>query len=110
MIRYGFSRRQAEPILAIFLEWVVSEGGGPSYNAYRIEKAWKEVSGTQEHTVRTFFKDGILYVTLDSSVLRSHLSHLTDSLQGALNAALDRDERFLKGYSFSRKVDKIVLK
>lgn len=110
MTRYGFSRRSAEPFLAVFLEWVVSSGGGPSYNAYRIEKAWKEVSGSQGHTVRTFFKDGVLYVSLDSSVLRSRLSHLTDAMLGELNAALDRDERFIKGYSFSRKVDKIVLK
>ena len=110
MIRYGFARREAEPFLAVFQEWVVENGGGPSYNAYRIEEAWKAVSGTQEHTTRTFFKDGILYVALDSSVLRSHLSRLTDSMRVALNTALDRDERFIKGYSFSRKVDKIVLK
>ena len=108
--RYGFSRTNPEPFQALFLEWVVSMGYGPSYNSYRIEKAWKKVSGSESQTVRTFFRDGILYVTLNSSALRSHLSLSVENLRTRLNRELDEDGRFIKGYAFSRKVDKIVLK
>ena len=43
-------------------------------NTHRIFAAWDEASGAAQYTLKRFFRDGKLYITLNSSVVRNHLS------------------------------------
>ena len=49
-------------------------------NTQRIFAAWDAASGAGRYTVRRFFRDGKLYITVDSSVVRSQLSFHRDVL------------------------------
>ena len=42
-------------------------------NTHRIFAAWDEASGAAGYTLKRFFRDGKLYITLNSSVVRNHL-------------------------------------
>ena len=51
-------------------------------NTQRIFAAWDAASGAGRYTVRRFFRDGKLYITVDSSVVRSQLSFQRDARVG----------------------------
>lgn len=104
------SRKEPVALGLLMKYWIISEGLGPSYNSYRIRKAWGQVSGMEKYTGHTFFKDGLLYVYLTSSVARQSLKARLKSLNARLNEALQEDEKFIKGYKFSRYVDQIILR
>ncbi len=91
-------------------EWLVSEGLGPAYNAQIIARIWNEVSGMERYTGHVWFKDGTLYVTLTSSVVRSRLSTMGTQLAARINEALFQNEMFIRGKAFTRYVNQIVLK
>jgi len=61
-----------------------------------IFKAWDEVSCASRYTSNRYFRDGILYITLNSSVVRNALSFQTEAMAEAINARLDKDELFVR--------------
>ena len=65
-------------------------------NTQRIFSAWDEASGAGPCTLKKFFRDGILYITLNSSVIRSQLSFQKDAILEKINAILASDELFTK--------------
>lgn len=67
------------------------------HNTQRIFYAWDVVSGAAPFTLKRFFRDGKLFVTLSSSAVRSQLSFQKDVLLEKINAALETDEMFIKG-------------
>ena len=107
---HRMARKYPIPVRQAIQEWLVSEGLGPAYNAHIIARVWNEVSGMEPYTGRVWFKDGTLFVTLTSSVVRSRLSLMTGELAGRINEALFQDEMFIRGKAFTRYVNQIVLK
>ena len=103
-------KKSAEGMENIMLRYVKAMGISFSHNSRRIYMAWDEASGAAEHTIKRFFKDGTLTVTLDSSVLRSVLLLQTDLLVAKINQILDGDELFIKDDPRLRIVEKLVLK
>ena len=103
-------RKYPIPVRQAIQEWLVTEGLGPAYNAQRIVKAWNEVSGMERYTGNVWFKDGILHVTLTSSVVRSRLSLMCPQLAERINEALFQNEMFIRGKAFTRYVNHIILK
>ncbi len=103
-------RKYPVPIRQAIQEWLVAEGLGPAYNAQLICRRWGEISGMDRYTSRVWFNGGTLYVTLNSSVARSRLSLMTGPLTDRLNDALRQDEMFIRGKTFTRYVNQIVLR
>ncbi len=94
-----------------FLEWVISEGMGVSYNTHRINMAWDACSGLAKWTSSKFFKDGILYINLNcSSVVKTHARMQSDNMVQQLNIHLQSDDLFIKNRSFTKYIDKIVIR
>ena len=83
---------------------------GPALNRRRIYAAWDSVTGAGPHTIRKSFKDGKLYITLSSSVMRSILYMQRDLYAARINAALKQDELFTQGDEKVGSVKEIILK
>ena len=67
-------RKTALPVLDIVKEWMRDSPLREGLTQRLVCDAWDEVSGASSRTVRLFFRGGILYVTLNSSVARASLS------------------------------------
>lgn len=79
------------------------------YNTHLIFSAWDEVSGAAGYTTNRYFRDGILYITTNSSVARMQLQTRADLLVKKINESLEKNEMFIKddpnvGYVKSIKV------
>ena len=103
-------RKTAEGMESVMLRYIKAMGISASHNTRRIVAAWDEASGAEANTIKTFFKDGTLSVTLNSSVVRSVLLMQTDLLIAKINGILDEDELFIKDDPRLRKVEKLILK
>ena len=79
-------------------------------NTQCIFEAWDSVSGVSQYTTRKFFRDGILYITLSSSVARARLSSSLDQVMRKVNDKALSDPLFVKDAPRCRRVTKIVLK
>lgn len=79
-------------------------------NTQRVYKAWDDVSGAAAYTLSKYFKDGVLYVTVGSSVARNNLYFQKESLARAINDRLMQDSLFDKESPDARLVRSIVLK
>lgn len=79
-------------------------------NARIIFSAWDEVSGAAEYTNSRFFRDGILYIGLKSSVVRNDLYYRSDSIIKAINDRIAADPLFIKDDPNCHAVVKLVLK
>ena len=79
-------------------------------NTQRIFAAWDAASGAGRYTVRRFFRDGRLYITVDSSVVRSQLSFQRDVLIEKINALLAQDELFTQDDARVGTVKELILK
>lgn len=103
-------RKTAEGMDSVMLRYVKAMGISASHNSHRIFHAWDEASGAAANTIRRFFKDGTLTITLNSSVVRSVLLLQSDLLVAKINSILDEDELFIKDNPKLKKVEKLVLK
>lgn len=79
-------------------------------NIRRIYAAWDQASGVPAYTIRRYFKDGTLYVTLKSSVVRNQLSFQKKALLDAINTLLSEDELFIKNDPQVSCVTELILK
>jgi len=66
----------------------------PQINRMKIFEAWNEASGAANYTSKLFFRDGILYVTVSSSVVRSQLSFQIPGVLEKMNSILSSDSLF----------------
>lgn len=79
-------------------------------NSQRIFAAWDAASGAGPYTLRRFFRDGTLYITVDSSVVRNQLWFQRDALVERINALLSEDELFTPDPRGNAPVRQLVLK
>ncbi len=79
-------------------------------NTQRIFAAWDACSGAAPFTLRRFFRDGKLYITLDSSVTRSQLYFQKDILIEKMNAFLSQDELFTEDNHTVSYIKDLILK
>ena len=88
------ARKQAVSLAEAIQEYLKASRLTSGLNTQRIFAAWDAASGAGRYTVRRFFRDGRLYITVDSSVVRSQLSFQREALLGKVNALLAQDELF----------------
>lgn len=83
---------------------------GASHNTQRIFEAWDTASGASRYTVKRFFRDGKLYITVDSSVVRSQLSFQKDAILEKINSLLEQDPLFIRDDRTVSFVKELILK
>lgn len=79
-------------------------------NTQLIFKAWDQASGASGYTIGRFFRDGKLYITLNSSVVRNQLSFQLPTLLQKVNLILQQDSLFVKDDPRVSYVKEIILK
>lgn len=84
-------------------------GLAPELDRRRIYAAWDDASGAGPYTIKRYFKDGRLYVTVNSSVLRSQLYFQKAALLEKINSLLRKDELFSGGDGF-KHVKELIIK
>ena len=104
------SRKSAVPLGELIQEYLKASRLGSGHNTQRIFAAWDAASGAGRYTVRRYFRDGKLYITVDSSVVRSQLSFQRDVLLEKINALLAQDELFTCDDPRSGCVKELILK
>jgi len=106
----GVPRKEAlgmEQIVPLFAR---SMGLSAGLNTRRVFSAWDEVSGVKDFTLRKFYRDGKLYVTLSSSMVRTHVELQKDAILLAVNSFLEKDTLFDKSCTKVGLVKEIILK
>lgn len=83
-------RQQTESIGDIYKAIMEHTWLGPAMQRIEVFRAWEEVVGQRgaRATSNKFFKDGILYITLSSSALRSHLYYALGSIRSQINVSV----------------------
>lgn len=76
-------------VLSLF---VVMNHLGPGLYRKAVFQAWDEASGASKYTSNRFLKDGVLYITLSSSVVRSQLMFQKDFILLKINDMLRKSE------------------
>lgn len=79
-------------------------------NTRRIFEAWDQASGASRYTLRRYFRDGKLYVTLSSSMVRNQLGFQKEALKDRINEILRGDELFVKDDPLVNHVEELILK
>ena len=104
------ARTSADPLSAIIREYLRASHLTAGLNTRRIFAAWDAVSGAGPYTVRRFFRDGRLYITVSSSVVCSQLSFQRAALLEKINARLAEDELFTREGGDTPVVKELILK
>lgn len=104
------ARKTAVSLSEAIQEYLKAAKLSSGLNTQRIFAAWDAASGAGRYTVRRFFRDGKLYITVDSSVVRSQLSFQRDVLIEKINALLAQDELFIQDDARVGIVKELILK
>ena len=79
-------------------------------NTQRVFDAWDKASGLEQYTLRRYFRNGTLYVTISSSMVRSQLLFQKDALVARINEILSEDPLFTSDDPRVGYVKDLVLK
>ncbi|MBR5699693.1 MAG: DUF721 domain-containing protein [Bacteroidales bacterium] len=110
MAQVRLSRKNAISLEEAMNEFIREMKLSSGLNTRRVFAAWDAVSGASAHTLKQFFRDGTLYVTLSSAVWRRELSLRKASLIAGINDFLAKDSLFVKDDPKVGEVKEIVLK
>lgn len=106
----GARRQQAlgmDKLMRLFLR---SNNLTARLNTQRVFDAWDEVSGVRDYTLNKFYRDGKLFVTVSSSMVRSHLEFQKPSIVEAINDFLRKDSLFDSEYSLVGFVEELIIR
>lgn len=103
-------RKEAQTVGDALKEFLKAYHLTPGLNTQRIFSAWDDASGASSFTIKRFFRDGKLYITLNSSVVRSQLSFQKKELITKINAILENDALFSKDEPKVGYVNELILK
>lgn len=85
-------KKEKSRILALIIdEYIKEQGLQDGLQRIRIFKTWDLVVGERvaKMTLDKFFKDGVLYCTIGSSMIRSQLSFRKDDIRVQINKMLN---------------------
>lgn len=91
---YKINRRDAEPMEDLMKLFLKRTGLAFGMNCQLVFNAWDKVSGAGRYTSRKFYKDGVLWCTISSSVVRNQLYFQKDAILLELNKALKEEKLF----------------
>ena len=79
-------------------------------NRQRAAEAWNVVSGASRYTADMLFRNGMLYCTISSSVVRNQLYFQRDVLVRKMNEYLDNDELLVRDAKAGPVVRELILR
>lgn len=103
------ARKNALPLVEVFKQMLAESGASATHNTNLIFSAWDTVSGAGAYTIKRFFRDGKLYITLSSSVICSQLAMQKDVLVAKINSSLAGNELYI-GQAVDGPVKQLILK
>lgn len=103
-------RKEAVGMDQLVQQYIRSMKLAVGLNTQRIFAAWDACSGAGPFTLRRFFREGTLYITLGSSVIRNQLYFQREELIEKMNAYLSNDELFTKDNRTVGFIQRLVLK
>ncbi len=103
------ARKNALPLVEVFKQMLAESGASATHNTNLIFSAWDTVSGAGAYTIKRFFRDGKLYITLSSSVICSQLAMQKDMLVAKINSSLAGNELYI-GQAVDGPVKQLILK
>lgn len=103
-------RKQAQSIKEAFHEYLKAYKLTTGLNTQRVFSAWDQASGAANYTARRYYRDGVLYITVNSSVIRSQLNIQRQFLLDKINAILKSDELFTEDDKFAGYVKELRIK
>ena len=110
METYRIHRKQALDMEEVIDQYIRSMKLAAGLNTQRVFAAWDEVSGAASATLRRYYRDGVLRVSLASSVLRFELGLQKAQMIERMNARLLQDDLFVKDDPKVGLVKDIILK
>ncbi len=103
-------RKEAVSMDEVVKQYIRSMKIAAGLNTQRIFAAWDACSGAGEFTLKRFFRDGKLYITLGSSVIRSQLYFQKDILIEKMNRFLSHDSLFTEDNHAVGYIKELILK
>ena len=103
-------RKQALSMEELVQQYIKSMKLAAGLNTQRIFEAWDACSGAGPFTLKRFFRDGKLYITLNSSVIRNQLSFQKEALVEKMNAWLADDKLFTADNRTVNFIRELILK
>lgn len=103
-------RKTAQPVGDALRAYLKAYHLTPGLNTQRVFAAWDQASGAAAYTIRRWYLDGILYITLNSSVIRGQLNIQRQFLLEKINAILAGDELFSQDEPLAGYVKELRLK
>lgn len=103
-------RKNAQSMSEIIHETLRSMKVDYTMNNMLIFKAWDQASGAGDYTVRKFFRDGKLYITVSSSVIRSQLNLQKEAYLEKINKLISEDILFYPGENGCNYVKELIIK
>ena len=103
-------RKEAVSMDQLVHQYIKSMKLAAGLNTQRIFAAWDACSGAGPFTLRRFFRDGKLYITLNSSVLRSQLFFQKTELVEKMNRFLSQDSLFTDDNRTVGYIRELILK
>ena len=91
-------------------EYIKSMKLAAGLNTQRVFAAWDACSGAGPFTLKRYFRDGKLYITLNSSVIRNQLSFQKQELVEKMNSFLSQDTLFTQDNRTVGFIRELVLK
>lgn len=103
-------RKEAVGMDQIVSEYIKSMKIAAGLNTQRVFAAWDACSGAGPFTLRRFYRGGKLYITLNSSVMRSQLFLQKQQLIEKMNAFLQQDSLFTQDNRTVGFIQELILK
>ena len=103
-------RKEAVSMDQLVHQYIKSMKLAAGLNTQRIFAAWDACSGAGPFTLRRFFRDGKLYITLSSSVLRNQLFFQKTELVEKMNRFLSQDSLFTDDNRTVGYIRELILK
>lgn len=104
------SRKEPASMEEVIHEYVRKMKIEAGLNEQLVYDAWDAVSGVAEYTVSKYLRNGVLYCSMSSSVVRSRIFPKRDDLLKKVNDYLREDELFVPDDPRTGFVKQIILK
>lgn len=103
-------RKEAVSMDQLVQQYIKSMKLAAGLNTQRIFAAWDACSGAGPFTLRRYFRNGKLYITLNSSVIRNQLYFQKQELVDKMNAFLSGDSLFTPDNHTVSFIQELILK
>ena len=103
-------RKDAQGMQELIGQYIREMKLASGYNRQRIFEAWDVVSCASRYTIDRFFRDGMLYCTISSSVVRNQLYFQRDVLVRQMNEYISKDEMFVRDGNDEPVIKNLILR